>query len=61
MRVDVEDDISLRICTTCNQILEIVGMHTRPADYIFVGKALATRLISLLQIFLELSAVRGSL
>ncbi|KAL1670030.1 hypothetical protein GGF50DRAFT_43036 [Schizophyllum commune] len=57
MRVDVEDDISLRICTTCNQILEIVGMHTRPADYIFVGKALAARLISLLQIFLELSAI----
>ncbi|KAI5890506.1 uncharacterized protein SCHCODRAFT_02632043 [Schizophyllum commune H4-8] len=57
MRVDVEDDISLRICTTCNQILEIIGMHTKPADYLFVGKALAVRLVSLLQIFLELSTI----
>ncbi|KAL1691478.1 hypothetical protein GGG16DRAFT_124799 [Schizophyllum commune] len=53
MRVDAEDEVSLRICTTCNQILEIIGMHTKPADYIFVGKALAARLISLLQTFLD--------
>ena len=57
MRMDAEDEVSLRICTTCNQILEIIGMHTKPADYISVGKALAARLISLLQTFLDSPSV----
>ncbi|KAL1743506.1 hypothetical protein HDZ31DRAFT_40785 [Schizophyllum fasciatum] len=53
MRADVSDEISLRLCTECNQVLEIIGTHTKPADYASSGKAIAARLISLLQALLE--------
>ncbi|TRM69333.1 hypothetical protein BD626DRAFT_473695 [Schizophyllum amplum] len=57
MRANAQDEASLRICTGCNQVLEIIGTHTKPPDYTSAAKAISLCLIDLLYALLDANCI----